>query len=159
LSDFSTFQGTMVTVTKASAQDAGAAIYSILGSSVDLYDSQISQSVSNNPGSCIYLDDGLMLIFTSYFTLTPTTTSFYIKNSNLLVYTCEFVKDYSDDYGTWQGDSADIEGGILYLSEINDLEISDSTFEGMDIATKGGAIYIQWLASPSEYPNTMIISG
>ena len=77
---------------------------------------------------------------------------------SLAINDSEFINDNSTDYGT-EEDPVDIRGGILYLTDLRFLRISNSKFEGMNIADEGGAIYIQRLALPVDDPIEMVITN
>ena len=84
-----------------------------------------------------------MNIFNSDFSLTPSVSSIYTEGSRVIIANTTFIKDMNVE----SSGISNIQGGILYASDVKNLEITDSHFEGMDIATEGGAIYLARLTS------------
>ena len=138
-----------VTFSGAEASNNGGVIFADTNREVIINNWHFSKSAAPI-GSYIFIQDGNVQISNSNFLLSSTITPIRMEKGHLSLQNTNFIKDTSTDYDAEPGDITGIEGGIIYGSNLQYLNIANTKFEGMTTANKGGVLYLTSIISSSK---------
>ena len=135
----STFEGSSVT-------GDGGAIYASRHQTLSIESCTFISNSAQRDGSVLYLDSGTTSVSSSNFTVTPITSAIY---TSLNSFTGEHLIFQNENVSNTEY-KQDVFGGGIQVLNAKYFEIISSTFNSLNFAEKGGAIYVMALASAKD---------